>query len=41
MTKAVNKTEKRKYEHELKDENLRDELYKLLYDKVYEVAKNN
>ncbi|MBS1680422.1 MAG: polyribonucleotide nucleotidyltransferase [Bacteroidetes bacterium] len=39
LTKAVNKTEKRKYEHELKDETLRDELYKLLYDKVYEVAK--
>ncbi|HTH57720.1 MAG TPA: polyribonucleotide nucleotidyltransferase [Cyclobacteriaceae bacterium] len=39
LTKAVNKTEKRKYEHELKDEALRDELYKTLYDKVYEVAK--
>jgi polyribonucleotide nucleotidyltransferase len=39
LTKAVNKTEKRKYEHELKDEALRDELYKALYDKVYEVAK--
>jgi len=39
LTKAVNKTEKRKYEHELKDEALRDELYKSLYDKVYEVAK--
>lgn len=39
LTKAVNKTEKRKYEHELKDESLRDELYKTLYDKVYEVAK--
>jgi polyribonucleotide nucleotidyltransferase len=39
LTKAVGKTEKRKYEHELKDESLRDELYKSLYDKVYEVAK--
>jgi len=39
LTKAVNKMEKRKYEHELKDEGLRDELYKSLYDKVYEVAK--
>src|SRR5882724_7772365 len=39
LTKAVGKTEKRKYEHEVKDENLRLELHKLLYDKVYEVAR--
>ncbi|GHN02823.1 polyribonucleotide nucleotidyltransferase [Cytophagales bacterium WSM2-2] len=39
LTKAVGKTEKRKYEHEVKDENLREELHKLLYDKVYEVAR--
>src|SRR5882672_8702896 len=39
LTKAVGKTEKRKYEHEVKDENLRQELHKLLYDKVYEVAR--
>jgi polyribonucleotide nucleotidyltransferase len=39
LTQAVGKTEKRKYEHEVKDENLRQELHKLLYDKVYEVAR--
>src|SRR5882672_3436228 len=39
LTQAVGKTEKRKYEHEVKDENLREELHKLLYDKVYEVAR--
>lgn len=39
LTQAVGKTEKRKYEHEVKDENLRLELHKLLYDKVYEVAR--
>src|SRR6478609_8130655 len=39
LTKAVGKTEKRTYEHELKDENLREELHKLLYPKVYEVAQ--
>ncbi len=38
LTQAVGKTEKRKYEHEVKDENLRQELHKLLYDKVYAVA---
>ncbi|HLZ15745.1 MAG TPA: polyribonucleotide nucleotidyltransferase [Cyclobacteriaceae bacterium] len=39
LTQAVGKTEKRKYEHEVKDENLREELHKLLYDKVYAVAR--
>lgn len=39
LTKSVGKTEKRKYEHEVKDEKLREELHKLLYDKVYAVAK--
>jgi len=39
LTQAVGKTQKRTYEHELKDENLREELHKLLYDKVYEVAR--
>lgn len=39
LTIAVGKTEKRKYEHEQKDETLRAELHKLLYDKVYEVAR--
>jgi len=39
LTQAVGKTEKRTYEHEVKDENLREELHKLLYPKVYEVAQ--
>src|SRR5258705_2740507 len=39
LTQAVGKTQKRTYEHELKDETLRDELHKLLYAKVYEVAQ--
>jgi len=39
LTQAVGKTEKRKYEHEVKDENLRVELHKLLYDQVYAVAQ--
>jgi polyribonucleotide nucleotidyltransferase len=39
LTKAVGKTEKRKYEHEVKDETLKQELHKLLYPKVYAVAQ--
>ncbi|HCW08331.1 MAG TPA: polyribonucleotide nucleotidyltransferase [Cytophagales bacterium] len=39
LMQAAGKKEKRKYEHEVKDENLREELHKLLYDKVYEVAR--
>ncbi|MBS1949641.1 MAG: Polyribonucleotide nucleotidyltransferase [Cytophagales bacterium] len=39
LTQEVGKTEKRKYEHETKDETLREELNKLLYSKVYEVAQ--
>jgi len=39
LTQAVGKTQKRTYEHEVKDENLRDELHRLLYGKVYEVAQ--
>jgi len=39
LTQAVGKTQKRTYEHEVKDENLREELHKLLYGKVYEVAQ--
>ncbi|MGE0771837.1 MAG: polyribonucleotide nucleotidyltransferase [Cyclobacteriaceae bacterium] len=39
LTKAVGKTEKRTYSHEVNDENLREELHKLLYDKVYAVAQ--
>jgi polyribonucleotide nucleotidyltransferase len=39
LTKAVGKSEKRVYEHEVKDETLRDDLNRLLYDKVYAVAR--
>jgi polyribonucleotide nucleotidyltransferase len=39
LTQAVGKTEKRTYDHEVKDETLREELHKLLYAKVYEVAQ--
>lgn len=39
LTQAVGKTQKRTYEHEVKDETLRDELHRLLYAKVYEVAQ--
>jgi polyribonucleotide nucleotidyltransferase len=38
LTKATNKTEKRTYSHEVHDENLREELWKLMYDKAYETA---
>jgi polyribonucleotide nucleotidyltransferase len=38
LTKATNKTEKRTYSHEVHDENLREELWKLFYDKAYDVA---
>lgn len=39
LTEATGKTQKRVYEHEVKDENLKEELHKLLYPKVYEVAR--
>ncbi|MFZ6011819.1 MAG: polyribonucleotide nucleotidyltransferase, partial [Bacteroidota bacterium] len=39
LAKAVGKTAKRVYSHETNDENLREELWKLLYDKVYAHAK--
>jgi polyribonucleotide nucleotidyltransferase len=39
LTEAVGKTAKRTYDHELKDEALKEELHKLLYDKVYAVAQ--
>lgn len=39
LTEATGKTEKRAYSHEVKDENFKDELFKLLYDKVYAVAR--
>jgi polyribonucleotide nucleotidyltransferase len=39
LTKATNKTVKRVYNHEVKDEAFKVELHKLLYDKVYAVAR--
>ena len=39
LTKATNKTVKRVYNHEVKDEAFRAELHSLLYDKVYAVAR--
>lgn len=39
LAQAVGKTEKRTYSHEENDENLRKELFDLLYSKAYEVAK--
>jgi polyribonucleotide nucleotidyltransferase len=39
LTVAVGKTTKRVYNHEEKDENLREELWKLFYDKVYSTAR--
>lgn len=39
LSQAVNKTTKRTYDHEKKDENLKAELWKLLYDKTYAHAR--
>ena len=39
LAKELGKTEKRTYSHEVNDEALREELNKLLYHKVYAVAK--
>jgi len=39
LTQETGKTQKRTYDHEVKDENLKVELHKLLYDKVYAVAR--
>ncbi len=39
LTIAVGKTTKREYNHEEKDENLKEELWKLFYDKVYSTAR--
>lgn len=39
LAKAAGKTEKRTYSHETNDENLREQLWKSLYDKVYGHAK--
>ena len=38
LTEATGKTQKRTYNHEVKDEAFKVELHKLLYDKVYAVA---
>jgi polyribonucleotide nucleotidyltransferase len=39
LAQAVGRTEKRTYSHETNDENLREELWKQLYDKVYSHAR--
>lgn len=39
LTQAVGKTEKRQYDHEVKDENLKADMHEKLYQKVYEVAR--
>lgn len=39
LAREADKTEKRTYDHEKKDENLKEELWKLLYDKVYAHAR--
>lgn len=39
LTQAAGKTEKRTYSHEVNDENLREELWKLMYDRAYQAAR--
>ncbi len=39
LTRETQKTEKRKYDHEKKDEELKAQLWNLLYDKTYQHAK--
>lgn len=39
LSREAGKTEKRTYNHEKKDETLKEELWKLLYDKTYQHAK--
>ncbi len=39
LTRETQKTEKRKYDHEKKDEELKAQLWDLLYDKTYQHAK--
>lgn len=39
LAREAGKTTKRTYAHEVNDENLKKELYELLYPKVYEVAR--
>ena len=41
LTAAVGKTEKRTYSHEDNDEDLREELWKLLYDKAIRSSTDN
>ena len=38
LSQVAGKTQKRTYSHETNDETLREELWKLMYDKAYEVA---
>jgi polyribonucleotide nucleotidyltransferase len=39
LSREAGKTDKRVYSHEVNDETLREDLSKLLYDKVYDVAR--
>ena len=39
LSREAGKTEKRTYDHETKDEVLREDLWRLLYDKTYAVAR--
>lgn len=39
LSRETGKTEKRKYDHEKKDENLKAELWNLLYEKAYQHAR--
>jgi polyribonucleotide nucleotidyltransferase len=39
LSKEAGKTEKRTYDHEVKDENLKTELWNLLYERTYQQAK--
>ena len=39
LAQAAGKTQKRTYDHEVKDEALKEEVYKMFYDKLYAVAK--
>ena len=39
LAKELGKDVKREYDHEEKDENLREEMFKMFYDKLYAIAK--
>jgi len=39
LTKEAGKSEKRVYSHETNDDNLREELWKLMYDRAYQAAR--